>query len=294
VIFRETRSDRVWPLEWLKSKNSFGRDYWDGIDENQNGFRVIREWGERSAINVVLYRGGKSVFSLSQSDAEGLKGGDTLFSDWRQDDDALSFAVRVRGFQHPLLVQIQMGGSEITERQDRPVARTFVEPDYLWSPRKAAMSVEANFQSGTEFQFQFQGRGYYDRSLRRVALRDLGIERWLWARFPVISEDGNKEERILYWVLPEKSRSLRNRVDPIVWWLKVNHQGRLVESVKPLVEVTAWKSSFFRAKRSPKEVRIQEGSCIYKIHFSTHSMPELRIEGSSVSTVGIGEWGMPK
>lgn len=194
----------------------------------------------RPSINLVTYRRGKPDFYLLQeyaavaasaerrvrsADPEAgsaggvvLRFGRSRFSSWaesgrRRVEAQLDCAVP--GSKHRLSGTISLdgvaraGGSAAADHEDGEMSRM-----HEWTPLTGPAAGRAALRHGSR-EINIAGRGYHDRNGGAAALHELGIGRWIWARFPL---DGR--EAILYLLWPESGG------DPACILTQISSDGR--------------------------------------------------------------------
>lgn len=159
----------------------------------------------RPSVNLVVYRRGVPVFYLLQEHAP-VPVHEAALTD-AQRIGGCTFRRRVDGGRCTLSAVLDCalpgtadrltGRLDLTGTARRAEGASVADSEHLWTPLTGPCEAVADLSVGGRALGTIRGRGYHDRNGGRVPLHDLGIERWMWGRFPFAGE-----ERIYYLLWP--------------------------------------------------------------------------------------------
>lgn len=210
----------------------------------------------RPSINLAVYRQGVPVFYLLQEHPAGPV-----------DEDALTDTQRIggctfrrRGGEGRCMVDAALdcalpGGGRLTGtlRIDgaarRGPAASAPNVTHLWTPLTGPAEGELDLRIDGKPLARIAGRAYHDRNGGSVPLHALGIERWMWGRFPLPDR-----ERIYYLLWPEDGDA-----PPRAIGIDIDRDGRMTQ--RPLeVELGRERWTFGGLRRPERIVLRQDGS----------------------------------
>lgn len=217
---------REQPPELERASGSFAWWYADLVTPRGDGAVLIWSYGlpflpgyaaaaraghpqpprSRPSVNLVAYRGGKANVYLLQEvareDADGGTGGEQRIG-------ACRFRRRVDGGRLRLDAELDcpLPGTRERLTGELRLAGTARAAErgthsggaaHVWTPLTGPAEGEMVLRMGARTVADVRGRAYHDRNHGGVPLHDLGIGRWIWARFPLPDR-----ERIVYLLWPE-------------------------------------------------------------------------------------------
>lgn len=160
----------------------------------------------RPSVNVVAYRAGRpSVYLLqeyAEAEADGIADtgvqriGACRFARWVENgrlrlDAELDCALPGGGERLTGTLRV-----EGTARGADALAHPGGAP-HLWTPLSGPATGELLLRLGGQTVAEVRGRGYHDRNTGDCPLHTLGMDRWIWGRFPFADR-----ERIAYLLWP--------------------------------------------------------------------------------------------
>jgi hypothetical protein len=205
----------------LRAPGGFAWWYADLVDPRGDGLVLIWSWGlpflpgyadaarrgapqlpgDRPSVNVVAYsRGVPTVYLLQEYAADE--------AEWQggvQRIGACTFALEVDGGRCTLDAALDCPVPGSPERltgtvRIRGAARaptdTAAGGAHVWTPLTGPAEGTAALRVGGREVARLSGRAYHDRNGGSVPLHALGIERWMWGRFPF---EGREAVYYLLW-----------------------------------------------------------------------------------------------
>ena len=168
---------------------------------------------DRPSVNLVAYRAGRAVAYLLQeyppNRADGSAGSDQRIGDCRFShavDSAGALRVSaeldcpVPGSSRRIRGTVELHGAARRGWDPAPD----VGASHLWTPMGGPLAGEAHLRFGDQPLLDVAGRGYHDRNHGSLPLHALGIDRWIWGRFPLADR-----ERIVYLLWPDDGAAPR-------------------------------------------------------------------------------------
>jgi hypothetical protein len=155
-------------------------------------------------VNLALYRGGQECLYLLQEHPEGPYTGNELqvIGDCRFERSTeagrcvlqATLDCPVPGSTKRLTGSVYLEGTE-------PVPGSITSgtgASHQWTPLAAPASATVELRLGEQPVAAWRGRAYHDRNTGLHPLHELGIERWMWGRFPF-----GDAERVYYLLWPQ-------------------------------------------------------------------------------------------
>ena len=214
----------------------------------------------RPSVNIAVYRAGKEVAYLLQEYPETPFGatdaqviGGCRFE--RQMDGGrcrldVTLDCPVPGTRDRLMGTVRVEGAV-------PILDTGIGLStgaHLWTPLAAPATASVSLDVGADPVVRIAGRAYHDCNTGLHALHDLGIERWMWGRFPFA--DG---ERIYYLLWPSDGGEAR------CLGLTVGRDGSMREAPGLTAELFGEQRTRF-GLRHPGRIRLQDGGLWLDVH----------------------------
>lgn len=181
---------------------SYGLPFLPGYADAARRGRAVRPV-ERPSVNLAVYRGGREQLYLLQeypeapyAGSELQQIGDCRFQRWVEDGRynlEAKLDCPVPGTRERLKGTLRLTGTAC-----RPVGQGEAESGeaHVWTPLATPATASVALELDSEPAIRLVGRAYHDRNTGVVPLHELGIQRWMWGRFPF---DGAEWVYYLLW-----------------------------------------------------------------------------------------------
>jgi hypothetical protein len=230
---------------------SYGLPFLPGYADAARRGRPVRPIG-RPSVNLALYRAGRERMYLLQEYPEAPYMGSDV-----QVIGGCRFRRRTEGGRCLLEATLdcpvpgskqRLTGSVRLEGAGRVPGSVHAESDtsHVWTPLAAPATATVMLSLGGRLLADLQGRAYHDRNMGFRPLHELGIQRWMWGRFPFADA-----ERVYYLLWPP------NGGTPRCLGLTLYPDGSSREAAGLAVEIAGEQRSLFGLRR-PRGIRLVE------------------------------------
>lgn len=181
---------------------SYGLPFLPGYADAARRGRAVRPI-ERPSVNLALYQGRREQLYLLQEHSEVPYAGSEL-----QQIGHCRFQQRVEDGRYHLNATLDCpvpgtrerlrGSLRLTGTARRPIGQGTAEAGepHVWTPLATPATATVVLQLDRQPETRLEGRAYHDRNTGVVPLHELGIQRWMWGRFPF---DGAEWVYYLLW-----------------------------------------------------------------------------------------------